>query len=172
MFQDRIEPRKPVSIQGRYRTGSGMAKDVIVADMSTRGCKFYDRFSGLRQEARLTIRIGSIGPLDAVVRWRTGQLIGVQFDNALHESVLDHMVTTISDWSLPQMEMQTPDVTMNDELAEEPETISIRIRQPTKVDFRMAITDLGLTFPLANEDDLEAVFHHVLNGIFVQPSDN
>lgn len=167
--EERIEQRTLVSIQGRYRTGSGVARDVIVSDISANGCKFYDRFSNLKVDCRITIRIGNIGPLDAVVRWRVGQLIGVKFDDALHPSVFDHMVTTISDWAVPQTNVPMA------ARAEQPappglDEIAICIRQPARVDFRMALTELGLSLPLTSEDGLEAVFHHVLNAIFVRKS--
>ena len=171
MAEERSEPRIAVSIQGRYRMGSGVARDVIVSDISTMGCKFYDRFSSLKKDSRITIRIGNIGPLDALVRWQAGQLIGVRFDDALHPSVFDHMVTTISDWSVPKLNM--PPI---DEPPEPPkpalDVISICIRQPTRVDFRLAITELQLSLPLATEAELEAVFHQVLNAIFVRESDD
>lgn len=172
MVKERSEPRIAVSIQGRYRTGSGIARDVIVSDISAMGCKIYDRFSNLEKDARLTIRIGSIGPLDAVVRWRTGQLIGVKFDTALHSSVIDHMVTTISDWSVPKL--NTPPIDKAAESVRPPalDVISICIRQPTRVDFRMALTELQIALPLTTEEDMEAVFHHVLNAIFVYESDD
>lgn len=158
-----------VSIQGRYRTGSGVARDVIVSDISTKGCKFYDRFSNLKPGSRITIRLGNIGPLDAIVRWRTGQLIGVQFDDALHPSVFDHMVTTISDWSVPKLSAPRRGQSTS---PVEPtlDVISICIRQPTKVDFRMALTELELRLPITSEVELEAVFHHVLQAIFVRKS--
>ncbi len=171
MAEDRSEPRIGVSIQGRYRTGSGVARDVVVADISTMGCKFYDRFSNLKRESRITIRIGNIGPLDATVRWRAGQLIGVRFDDALHPSVFDHMVTTISDWSVSNMNLPPIEGTPHS-LKPAPDVISICIRQPTRVDFRMALTELQLSLPLISEADLHAVFHQVLNAIFVGEADN
>jgi len=166
-IEARIEQRMAVSIQARYRTGSGVARDVIVSDISTKGCKFYDRFSNLKPDCRITIRIGNIGPLDAVVRWRVGQLIGVEFDDALHPSVFDHMVTTISDWSVPQTSLLG--VGRSVESARPAlDEISICIRQPTKEDFLTALTELGLSLPSTSHADLEAVFHHVLNAIFVR----
>jgi hypothetical protein len=172
MTEDRQEPRINVSIQGRYRTGSGVAKDVIVSDLSTRGCKFYDRFSGLKPETRISLRIGNIGPIDAVVRWRSGQIIGVRFDDALHPSVFEHMVTTISDWS-PGEDLQAP-ADPAERAGQDLATpvISVRIRAPTTADFRKAMAELRLSLPLVSEESLEAVFHHVLNTIFVAPDDD
>lgn len=68
-----------------------MARDVEITDLSHHGCKFFDRFSNLIANAYLTIRIGSIGPIEARVRWREGGHVGIQFVHPLHPSVLDHM---------------------------------------------------------------------------------
>lgn len=163
MTEERSEPRINVSIQGRYRTGTGVARDVIVSDLSTMGCKFYDRYSNLQTGTRMSLRIGNIGPIDAVVRWRAGQIIGVRFDEALHPSVFEHMVTTISDWSADQG--STAVAKPVDALP----VVSVRIREPTTADFRRALAELRLALPLVSEESLEAVFHHVLNAIFVEP---
>ena len=166
MPEERAEPRVSVSIQGRYRTGSGVARDVIVSDLSTMGCKFYDRFSNLKPDIRVSLRIGNIGPIDAVVRWRAGQIIGLRFDDALHPSVFDHMVTTISDWSGLTDNQPATDDPAKAEQVPVPDRISIVIRPPTTADFRKALAELRLALPLTSEDALEAVFHHVLNTIF------
>ena len=68
-MMNRRSQRHPVEIQGRYRTGSGIAKDVIVKDLSLEGCSMFDRFCNLSEGAFLTIRIGSIGPIEAHVKW-------------------------------------------------------------------------------------------------------
>jgi hypothetical protein len=172
MTEGRREPRIAVSIQGRYRSGSGLARDVVVTDLSTSGCKFYDRFSNLKNDDRVTIKVGNVGPIGAVVRWRTGQIIGVEFEAPLHASVLDHMVTTISDWSVSELNRPPTSEPVQPEQVPDPDEISIRIRPPTKVDFRMALSELELTLPLASVEDVEAVFHRVLNVIFVRSSDD
>ena len=141
---------------------------MIVSDLSTMGCKFYDRFSNLQPDARVVLRIGNIGPIDAVVRWRAGQIIGVKFDDALHSSVFDHMVTTISDWSGPKINQPTASEREEGQHASAPDVISVVIRPPTMADFRKALAELRIALPLTSEDSLEAVFHHVLNAIFVE----
>ena len=92
---ERIEPRHDVEIQGRYRTGNGIAYDVKVMELSRHGCRIFDKFSNLQRDKQISIRIGSIGPIFAQVRWREGNLVGIQFNEALHPSVLDHMRYTI-----------------------------------------------------------------------------
>ena len=92
---ERKETRHPVDIEGRYRTGNGIAYDVIVNDLSQHGCRIFDRFSNLVIGKQISIRIGSIGPLFAEVRWREGQIVGIKFNEPLHPSVFNHMRYTI-----------------------------------------------------------------------------
>lgn len=96
---NRIEDRHGVEIQGRYRKGTGVARDVVVKDLSHRGCKFFDRYSNLDYGEAISIRIGTIGPIYGTVRWREGGYVGVRFDSALYPAVLEHMVASIKDWS-------------------------------------------------------------------------
>ena len=98
-MESRHETRHPIEIQGRYRTGNGIARDVAITDLSTHGCRIFDRFSKLVGSSFLTIRIGSIGPLEAHVRWVEKGVIGLEFVRPLHPSVLEHMRTTLDGWS-------------------------------------------------------------------------
>jgi hypothetical protein len=97
----RQEQRHPVEIQGRYRTGSGIPRDVIVTDLSEHGCRIFDRFCNLGIGRFITIRVGSIGPLGARVMWRESNLAGLQFSEPLHPRVLEHVLHTIEGWSPP-----------------------------------------------------------------------
>jgi len=91
----RTENRHEVEIQGRYRIGNGLAYDVTVTELSHYGCRIFNRFSNLAQDRQISIRIGSIGPLFAQVRWREGDVVGIRFNQPLHPSVLEHMRYTL-----------------------------------------------------------------------------
>ena len=82
------------------------------------------------------------------------------------------MVSTISDWTAPPDSL--PPEREAAESADSPVVaeIAVRIRPPTVADFRDALGELDLKLPLATEEELEAVFHHVLNAIFVRVSDD
>jgi hypothetical protein len=94
-METRKEKRHDVEIQGRYRSGIGMAKDVKVTDLSVHGCRVFDRFSNLQVGHQISIRIGSIGPLNAMVKWRERTVVGLRFLVPLHPSVLEHMRHTL-----------------------------------------------------------------------------
>lgn len=87
----RREARHGVAVEGRYRTGTGVPKDVSVLDISEGGCRFFDKFGRLIPGAQITVRIGAIGPIPATVRWTEGSVVGVEFDNPIYGPVLDHI---------------------------------------------------------------------------------
>ena len=89
--------RKAVGIEGRYRTGSGVPRDVWVTDLSKTGCRFYDRFGTMQAGKPITIKIGGFGPIPAIVRWWDNHTNGVQFEQPLHDSVFEHICTNLSD---------------------------------------------------------------------------
>lgn len=89
--EDRREERHHIAVEGRYRTGSGVPKDVSVLDISECGCRFFDKFGNLLPGAQITIRIGPIGPIAATVKWAERQVVGVEFENPIYGPVLDHI---------------------------------------------------------------------------------
>ena len=91
----RLASRRNVGIEGRYRSGSGRARDVWITDLSKTGCRFYDKFGTMQQGKAITLRIGSIGPILATVRWWDNHVNGVQFDQPLHDSVYDHICANL-----------------------------------------------------------------------------
>ncbi|WP_209347447.1 PilZ domain-containing protein [Pontixanthobacter sp. CEM42] len=91
MSDGRRTPRFDISVQGRYRTGSGVARDVPILEMSETGCRFYDRFGRLAPGAELTLKIGPIGPVVAIVRWCKEQIVGVEFEYPLYGPVFEHI---------------------------------------------------------------------------------
>lgn len=87
---ERCAERHDISIQGRLRTGNGK-REVMIVDLSKRGCRIHDPAGSLAEDMRVTIRIGPVGPVDATVRWRVLPFAGIHFDNPLHTAVLDHI---------------------------------------------------------------------------------
>ncbi len=102
-MNDRQSSRHEVTILGHYRAGSGLKREVTMMDLSDSGCRFYDRRTVLKKDAAITIRIDTLGPFDATVRWIDGDLIGVQFAKPLYGPVFEHIRDTLdnSDWRPP-----------------------------------------------------------------------
>ena len=76
MADGRKEGRQPVEVWGHYRTPNGIKRDVPIKDLSETGCRFYDKFSSLLPGADITLRIETLGPFHAVVRWQEGGYVG------------------------------------------------------------------------------------------------
>ena len=86
--------RQQLSAAGFYRTGSGTPRNVILTDISKTGCRFVDVTNRLYVGTQLTLKIGAVGPIDAVVAWIDNRVVGVRFNAPLYESFLDHLVAS------------------------------------------------------------------------------
>lgn len=91
---ERAAERHDVSIVGRLRTTRG-SSSVTIHDLSEGGCLVFDDLGGHSEGERVTIRIGSIGPISATIAWCSKQQLGLSFENALHSYIVDHMRTSM-----------------------------------------------------------------------------
>lgn len=87
---DRKEDRIDVAVLGIVRTSRGKF-DVTIQDLSLHGCMFAHPLRGIALGDMVTVRIGTVGPIGAEVRWKSERQTGVMFDAALYPSVLDHI---------------------------------------------------------------------------------
>nr|WP_137677090.1 PilZ domain-containing protein [Parerythrobacter lutipelagi] len=101
---DRQSSRHDVRILGRYRSGAGIKRDVTMLDVSETGCRFYDRRCVLRPDMSITIRIETLGPFDAQVRWVRDDLVGVQFANPVYGPVFEFIRDSLDNinWKPPK----------------------------------------------------------------------
>ena len=88
--EHRLDERHEITIVARIRTPTG-SRDVTIEDLSGKGCKFADRSGYLAVGTPITVKLGPIGPIESLVRWREGKKAGVEFATPLHPSVLDHI---------------------------------------------------------------------------------
>ena len=88
----RREQRYSISVPGRYRKGTGVRFNIAIKDLSEYGCQFSDLVGRIAVGDEITIRIGEIGPLAARVKWVANREIGVEFDQPLYPSVLEHII--------------------------------------------------------------------------------
>ena len=91
---DRIEERYEVTISGKIY-GGGHSREVTIFDLSTHGCRIQDA-SYAKPGTHVSIKMGSIGPVAAIVRWRRDNFIGLKFENALYPSILEHIKANVS----------------------------------------------------------------------------
>ena len=79
-MQTRYGTRRSVKIAARYWEGRGIAREVVISDLSPKGCRMQDRFSSLKVGSRIDLQIGSGSPVKAEVRWQErGGIVGVEF---------------------------------------------------------------------------------------------
>ncbi len=95
-MKERIDDRHPVEILGSYRIGRGTQRNVTMLDISETGAKFHDHRTILASDSKITLRVDTLGPFDAVVRWVDGDAVGVQFSQRIYGPVFEHIRSTLS----------------------------------------------------------------------------
>jgi len=90
IHKERIEERYDLTVLGRVFAVGG-SREVTILDLSEKGCRFEDGSWNLALGHHITVKIGSVGPLDATVKWRKNGTVGVQFVTPLYPSILDHV---------------------------------------------------------------------------------
>lgn len=98
-MEERAKTRHEIRILGRYRTGSGIKREVTMLDLSETGCRFFDKYSALRRDTPITIRIESLGPFDAHVRWVDNGIVGAQFAMPIYGPVFEHIRDSLGNQS-------------------------------------------------------------------------
>ena len=91
-METRKKKRYSISAEGRYRKGTGVRFNIAIQNLSEHGCQFADLVGRIDVGDDITIRIGEIGPLEACVKWVVNREIGVEFDQPLYPSVLEHII--------------------------------------------------------------------------------
>lgn len=87
---DRVGERHLVTIFGRLFT-TRRSFSVTIFDLSESGCRISE--SGIaKMGEHVSIKIGTIGPIPATIRWKSEADSGLKFDTPLHTSVLTHVV--------------------------------------------------------------------------------
>ena len=88
-MQTRKIPRKTITIPGRYFTGRGTPTDVVIADLSVKGCRFAVPEGGLVPGTRVQIFIGKAGPFHGTVKWATNGEVGLTFVTPIPDEQYD-----------------------------------------------------------------------------------
>lgn len=88
----RRDRRHQICVAGAYRTGSGGAHAVELTDLSMTGCRFIDNSNRLYAGTRLTVKIGKVGPFDALVSWIDGTSVGLRFVDKLYAPYFEQLV--------------------------------------------------------------------------------
>ena len=80
----------------QIRIGSGAPVQAEVTDLSEGGCACTVQTPWMKPGSQTTIRIGSLGPIDATVRWVNGRQIGIEFHRPIYGPVFEHLRSLIA----------------------------------------------------------------------------
>lgn len=84
-MRTRQDNRKQISLPGRFSTGLGEPRDVVLRDLSCGGCRIEVPSAQIAPGAPLQIYVGQTGPHRAVVRWAKDGELGLSFRTPLSE---------------------------------------------------------------------------------------
>lgn len=91
--QRRTGDRAPVRLIASIRERSSTAHDAVINDLSRAGCQVSNIF--LRADRQVWVRFGSLAPIESTVIWVNGDSAGINFNQPLHQAVLDHIATKV-----------------------------------------------------------------------------
>jgi hypothetical protein len=84
--------RRSVVLPAQCRTTSGLRDTGEISDISTQGCCIKTDTLLFRVGSRIVIRPDQMEALGGTVRWIAGDCAGVEFDRAIYNPILDHLV--------------------------------------------------------------------------------
>lgn len=87
----RKSQRFTVTIPGRYRTASGLARNIALQDLSPEGARFFERHTTLVVGYHITLWVQSLGPFEASVKWVHDGEVGILFASPLYAPIFDHI---------------------------------------------------------------------------------
>lgn len=100
IFDLRRESRGLVTMPGRIRHKINHRCEVAVTNLSRFGCRVVGS-ADCAVGSTLFVRLDQLAALRTTVRWRSGSVIGLEFDSPLYLPVLDHLMrnwSPLPDW--------------------------------------------------------------------------
>ena len=82
--------RLRVAANARLRVFSGLSGQVVIADLTSEGCRIVHRGLALRQGYRVIITPWGLEALTGTVRWVKSEYAGLEFDRPIYGPVVDH----------------------------------------------------------------------------------
>ncbi|WP_239807302.1 PilZ domain-containing protein [Croceicoccus hydrothermalis] len=92
----RDKERYHVNASCQIRVGAGTPIQAEVTDLSEAGCACATPSVWMRSGAQVTIRIGSLGPIDATIRWVNDRQVGIEFHRPVYGPVFEHLRSLIA----------------------------------------------------------------------------
>jgi hypothetical protein len=92
--------RDVVSLEGRCRVGEGAEASVSVLDLDSRGCRVRGITAAVTRDAPVQLWLGSIGPIEARLRWVKLGSAGLAFETMQSDEALAEARATAA-WVAP-----------------------------------------------------------------------
>jgi len=87
----RTGSRESVVITATCQVGERAAEAVLVTDLSPRGCRLQGDSIGVTKSEPVQLWFGDAGPITAKLRWVKKGSLGLAFDAALDEKLLEDL---------------------------------------------------------------------------------
>ena len=78
-------------MMARFRLRSGAKIDLQVLDISPIGCMVRRHAWSAQPDERILVQLAGLGFQPATVVWVEGELAGIEFEQLLHEAVLERL---------------------------------------------------------------------------------
>jgi hypothetical protein len=88
----RAGPRESVIIPGKCQVGDRLAEEVLVTDLSAKGCRLRGNSIGVTKTEPVQLWLGDAGPIAAKLKWVKKGSLGLAFEAALDEAVLQPLL--------------------------------------------------------------------------------
>lgn len=88
----RAGPRASVIIPGMCQVGERSVEEVLVTDLSARGCRLRGNSIGVTKTEPVQLWLGDAGPIAAKLKWVKKGSIGLAFVSALDEAILQPLL--------------------------------------------------------------------------------
>jgi hypothetical protein len=88
----RTGPRESVIISGQCQVGERPIEDVLVTDLSARGCRLRGNSIGVTKTEPVQLWLGDAGPIAAKLKWVKKGSLGLAFESALDDDMLQPLL--------------------------------------------------------------------------------
>jgi hypothetical protein len=88
----RTGPRASVIISGKCQVGERSVEEVLVTDLSARGCRLRGNSIGVTKTEPVQLWLGDAGPISARLKWIKKGSIGLAFESALDDTILQPLL--------------------------------------------------------------------------------
>ena len=78
-------------MKAKCRSHSGVKVELSVLDLSPIGCMVRRHAWSAQPDERILIQLEGLGYQTATVNWVEGELAGIEFEQLLHEAVLERL---------------------------------------------------------------------------------